>query len=270
MKSIKLFCFPYAGASAAVYVKWKRRLPEWIELVPVELPGRGRRMSEPLQTTLPGLLAAVVSQVQPQQGQPYALFGHSLGALVAFELGLQLMSQLGPQPLQVFATGAHAPSRRDAQRFAGLSTDDELRAELIRLQGTPAPVLEDAELMALMLPVLRADFQIAGSYACPAGRRLRAPLHVVAGTEDTTTPDTLNAWREHTEGEFLLSMLPGGHFFLQAQEAELLQLVEQTLSRRLAERERAQLLPIAHGSRGPTPLAAARAATPSALPPGAE
>jgi surfactin synthase thioesterase subunit len=237
MKSIKLFCFPYAGASAAVYSRWKRRLPAWIELVAVEPPGHGRRMKEPLQTTLPGLLAAVVAQVQPQPGQPYALFGHSLGALLAFELAVHLLRQQLPDPLLVFATGTHAPSRRDAERFTRLQTDAELKAELVRLQGTPACVLEDAELMALTLPILRADFQIAGSYVCPPGRRIRAPLHVVGGTEDSTTPETLHAWSEHTLGELQVSLLPGGHFFLQTQEDQLLQLVERRLRERLAQAE---------------------------------
>lgn len=240
MKAMKLFCFPYAGASAAVYARWKRRLPAWIELASVELPGRGRRMKEPLQTTFEGLLAAVALQVQPHPGQPYALFGHSLGALLAFELAAQRMRQQAPEPLVVFATGTPAPCRRDAERFTRLHTDAELRAELVRLQGTPACVLEDAELMALTLPILRADFQSAGSYVCPPGRRIQAPLHVVGGMEDTTTPETLNAWREHTQGEFELSMLPGGHFFLQSQEAELLQLVERRLRQRLAELDGAE------------------------------
>ncbi|MEY4544343.1 MAG: hypothetical protein RL685_538 [Pseudomonadota bacterium] len=203
-------------------------------------------MNEPLQSTLPGLLAAVAPQVQLLPGQAYALFGHSLGALVAFELALHLMQQAVPQPLQVFVTGTDAPSCRDSGRFAHLQTDAELRAELVRLQGTPACVLEDAELMALTLPILRADFQVAGSYVCARERRIQAPLHVVGGADDTTTLETLRAWSEHTCGEFELSMLPGGHFFLQSQEAELLQLVEQRLRGRLAELDRAREL----GSRG--------------------
>lgn len=246
MKAIKLFCFPYAGASAAVYARWKRRLPAWLELVPVELPGRGRRMDEPLHTTFEGLLAAVALQVRPQPGQPYALFGHSLGALVAFEVAVQLMQQQAPQPLVVFASGAHAPSRRDTERFARLRTDRELRAELVRLQGTPTSVLDDAELMELTLPILRADFAVAGSYVCPPGRHILAPLHVLAGTEDSTTPETLHAWRQHTKAEFELSMLAGGHFFIQSREAELLQLLERQLQLRL-ERVAHGWLPAAAG-----------------------
>jgi surfactin synthase thioesterase subunit len=233
MRSVSLFCLPYAGASAAVYSKWKRRLPGWVEVVPVELPGRGRRLSEPLETTFSGLLAHVVAQVTPAPGQPYAVFGHSLGALLAFELAHHLARAHAPDPLVVFATGTHAPSRRDAERFARLSTDAELKAELVRLGGTPQYVLENDELMELTLPILRADFMVAGDYRCTPGRRIHCPLHVVGGSSDTTTPETLGAWREHTTGAFDLSLLSGGHFFVQTHESELLALLEQRLARAL-------------------------------------
>jgi surfactin synthase thioesterase subunit len=231
MRSVLLFCLPYAGASAAVYSKWKRRLPGWIEVVPVELPGRGRRLSEPLETTFSGLLAHVAQQVKPPAGQEYALFGHSLGALLAFELAHHLERTRAPEPLVVFATGTHAPSRRNEERFARLDTDAELEAELVRLGGTPEHVLQNEELMTLILPILRADFRVAGNYRCTLGRRICAPLHVIGGTRDTTTPETLGAWREHTNGEFDLSWLSGGHFFVQTHESELLGLLEQRLAR---------------------------------------
>lgn len=215
MPAVRLYCLPYAGASAAVYAKWKRRLPGWIEVAPIELPGRGRRLGEPLETTFSGLLGHVIEGVRPALGQPYAVFGHSLGALLAFELSHHLSQTQAPEPLVVFASGTHAPSRRDAERFARLDSDDELKAELVRLGGTPAHLLEEEELMALTLPILRADFRVAGDYRAAPGRRIRAPLHVLAGTEDTTTPETLGAWREHTLGPFELTVLPGGHFFVQ-------------------------------------------------------
>lgn len=240
--SLRLYCLPYAGSSASVYVRWKRRLPAWIEVIPIELPGRGRRLSEPLETSVSAVLDRIVDGVRPAPGQAFAIFGHSLGAVLAFELAHRLESG-GLSPAVVFVSGTRAPGSRDLERYARVQSDAELRAELERLGGTPASVLADPELMALALPVLRADFRVAGSYQCPPGRRIQAPLHVVAGLEDTTTPETLNAWREHTRGEFELSMLPGGHFFLQTREAELLQLVEQTLRRRLTELERSERAP---------------------------
>src|SRR5688572_9848315 len=93
--SLRLYCLPYAGSSASVYVRWKRRLPAWIEVVPVELPGRGRRIGEPLQTTVAGVLDRIASDVRPEPGQPFALFGHSLGAILAFELAHRLEQRAG-------------------------------------------------------------------------------------------------------------------------------------------------------------------------------
>lgn len=234
MRSLSLFCLPYAGASASVYTRWKRRLPGWIEVVPVELPGRGRRLREPLEQTFSALLAHVVAEVEPALPQRYAVFGHSLGALLAFELAHHLARAHAPEPLVVFATGTHAPSRRDAERFARLNSDAELKGELARLGGTPGHVLENAELMELTLPILRADFQVAADYRCTPGRRIRAPLCVIGGTEDSTTPETLGAWGDHTEGELDLRLLPGGHFFVQTHESELLGLIEDRLARALA------------------------------------
>jgi surfactin synthase thioesterase subunit len=216
-----------------MYARWQRRLPAWISVVPVELPGRGRRMGEPLETTFAGLLARVQEQVRPRAGLPFALFGHSLGALVAFEVAWRRELVGASAPLVVFAAGTHAPSRREPERYANLTSDAELRAELERLDGTPASVLEDAELMALTLPILRADFQVAADYECSDMRRIGAPLHVFAGAEDATTPQTLEAWREHTRAAFFLNVLPGGHFFVQQQEPTLLALIEGRLREEL-------------------------------------
>jgi surfactin synthase thioesterase subunit len=109
---VRLFCFPYAGASASVYSRWKRLLPQWIEVVPVELPGRGRRLLEPLEITLSGLLERLVGQLQVAPRQPFAFFGHSMGAVVAFELAYYLQSWRAEVPMIVFASGTPAPACR--------------------------------------------------------------------------------------------------------------------------------------------------------------
>ena len=228
---IPLYCLPYAGSSASVYVRWKRRLPSWIEVIPVELPGRGRRMAEPLEVTLPALLDRIARDVRPEPGRPFALFGHSLGAIIAFELALRLEAQ-GRMPSLVFASGTGSPGARDRERFVALKTDAELRAELERLDGTPEHVLADPELMELTLPVLRADFQIAASYAATPGHSLGAPLVALGGSSDPTTSSlAIAAWRDQTRGDFAMHMLPGGHFFIHAEEAALLGLLEQHLRR---------------------------------------
>jgi surfactin synthase thioesterase subunit len=129
----------------------------------------------------------------------------------------------------VFASGTHAPSRRDPERYANLETDAALRAELEKLSGTPRSVLDNDELMQMTLPILRADFRAAADYRCTPESALAAPLHVFGGADDTTTPATLMAWREHTRAEFFLDVLPGGHFFIHQHEAALLELLEQRL-----------------------------------------
>src|SRR5262245_6371590 len=134
---VALYCLPYAGSSASVYVRWKRQLPSWIEVLPVELPGRGRLMREPPALTLATLLERIAPQVSPEPGRPFAIFGHSLGALIAFELA-RLLEARGRSPAVVFTSGTCSPTTRDRERFAALKTDDELRAELLRLDGTPA------------------------------------------------------------------------------------------------------------------------------------
>jgi surfactin synthase thioesterase subunit len=228
---VPLYCLPYAGSSASVYVRWKRRLPAWIEVVPVELPGRGWRMAEPLATTLPALIDRIAGDVRPEPGRPFAVFGHSLGAIIAFELAVRLEEQ-GQMPSLVFASGTGSPAARDRERFAALRTDAELRAELLRLDGTPAHVLADPELMELTLPVLRADFQIAAAYTGAAGRTLWAPLVALGGTDDPTTSSlAIAAWRAHSRGDFAMHMLRGGHFFIHSDESALFGLLEQHLRR---------------------------------------
>lgn len=188
-------------------------------------------MDEPLEVTLPALLERILADVRPEPGKPFAVFGHSLGAIIAFELALRLEAR-GQTPSLVFASGTGSPAARDRERFAALKTDAELRAELLRLDGTPQDVLADPELMDLTLPVLRADFQIAASYASPPGRALAAPLVALGGSSDpTTSREAIAAWRVHTRGDFAMHMLAGGHFFIHAAESALLGLLEQHLRR---------------------------------------
>jgi surfactin synthase thioesterase subunit len=206
-------------------------------------------MSEPLRTTLAGVLDAVAGEVLARAGHPFAFFGHSMGAIVAFELAHQLQSRGAELPAVVFASGAQAPSRRDPERFAKLQSDAELVAELERLRGTPASVLADAELMQLTLPVLRADFQVLHGYACAAERQIRCPIEVMAGRTDDATPESLAAWRAHTEGDFFLNVLPGGHFFIHERIDEVSSLVQRRLATLLA------------ADAGPRPRAATRLQT---------
>jgi len=225
---MRLLCLPHAGASAMVYLRWRRQVPPWLDIKPIELPGRGSRMAEPLVTDWETLITSLVAEIAGDTGQPYALFGHSFGALVAFELAHALRG-LDLPPSALIVSGTHAPSRRDNRRFEVLDSDRDLLAEMQRLNGTDSAVFADQELMALTLPVLRADFHLCGQYVSDDRPPLAIPLHVLAGTGDETTPETLQAWQQETAVGFTLDYFAGDHFFIQSQEAAVLAVLHRYL-----------------------------------------
>ncbi|QYX54423.1 alpha/beta fold hydrolase [Pseudomonas sp. S07E 245] len=232
MSVVNLLCLPYSGASAMVYSRWRRKLPAWLQVRPVELPGRGARMGEALHTDLLGLARQLAAEQRLAANAPYALLGHSLGALLAFELAHELQALGCPPPLALFACGTAAPTRRedyDGNRWREPRSDAELIAELRSLQGTPEEVLNNQELMSLTLPILRADFLLCGRYAYRQRPLLRCPLRVLGGETDRASPDQLQAWSRETLGEFSLQHFPGGHFFIHEHEDRVLSVLTEVL-----------------------------------------
>lgn len=228
--AVRLFCLPYAGGTAAVFRGWPRKLPADVEVCAVQLPGRGSRMHEPPFTRLAELVQAMTPYLLPHLDKPFALFGHSMGALVTFELARHLRREHGLTPLHFFASGQSAPQYDD--RFPPLHElpDVELLEELRRLNGTPAKVLEHEELLKLTLPVLRADFATCGTYVYEEGPRFDFPITVFGGRQDRQISlEGLECWREQAGASFSLYTLPGDHFFLRTSETELLRILAQEL-----------------------------------------
>lgn len=223
---LRLFCLPYSGASAMLYARWKRHLPSWIEVCPVELPGRGRRFAENLQTDLCALASQLADEIAARLDQPYAIFGHSLGGLLAFELAHALRERGLPMPQALFASAASAPARRDSHReLAEEQSDAQLIERMRRLGGTPESVFADEEMLRLTLPVMRADFLLCGLYDYRRRPPLACPIHVFGGKADRLSVESLSAWQDETSAGFSLEMLDGGHFFLNTGEARLLELL---------------------------------------------
>ncbi|MHB9796211.1 thioesterase II family protein [Pseudomonas sp. MT3] len=223
---LRLLCLPYSGASAMVYARWKRQLPVWVDVRPVELPGRGRRFAENLQTDLRGLADQLAGEVAAHLEQPYALFGHSLGGLLAFELAHALRQRGLPTPQALFASAASAPSCRDSHcELAEEQSDAQLIERMRRLGGTPEAVFADEEMLRLTLPVMRADFLLCGRYDYRRRPQLSCPIHVFGGKADRISVESLSAWQDETRAGFSLEMLDGGHFFLNSSEARLLELM---------------------------------------------
>ena len=230
---LRLFCFPYAGTGAAIYRNWSDGLPQDIEVCPIQLPGRGTRMMETPFTELSALVEALATGLAPLLDKPFAFFGHSLGALVAFELAQLLRKQSGVQPVRLFVSGDRAPQLGSRHRPIHALPANQFLDELRSLNGTPDQILENIELMQIMLPVLRADFAIYEGYSYSAQPPLECFISGFGGLQDQrVSRDDLEAWRDQTTDAFSLRMFPGDHFFLNATRTLLLQLLSQELRAR--------------------------------------
>jgi medium-chain acyl-[acyl-carrier-protein] hydrolase len=225
---LRLFCFPYAGAGALIFRKWSDGLPPDIEVCPIQLPGRGTRLTEPPFTQLSCLVEALAPALVPLLDKPFAFFGHSLGALIGFELAREMRRQYGVHPVRLFVSAGRAP--QIPHRAAPIHTlpDNQFLAELRRLNGTPRELLDHEELMAVMLPILRADFALYETYLYSTEPSLNCPISVFGGLQDRRVKDSdLEEWRSQTSASFSLRMFPGDHFFLK--EPLLLQALSQEL-----------------------------------------
>lgn len=229
---LRLFCFAYAGGSAQNFYSWPRELPATIELCAVQLPGRGGRMGEPPFTSMPTLVEAMLPALLPYFNKPFAFFGHSMGAMISFELARQLRRETGREPLKLFVSGQRAPQLPRASAITYNLPEPEFLEELRRLNGTPREVLEHPELMSLLLSLLRADFELVQTYDYQPGAPLNCPISAFGGAQDVDIPRSeLDAWREQTTAAFSLQMFPGDHFFLHSSQAMLLQRLSEHLQR---------------------------------------
>lgn len=227
---LRLFCFPYSGAGASIFYKWPDGLPKTVEVCSVQLPGRETRLSEPLFTRLTPLVEATAKALRPHLDKPFAFFGHSLGALVSYELARYLRRHDGLMPLHLFVSGHSAPHLPKVDPPIHDLPEPEFVAELRRFNGTPDEVLEHVELRELILPILRADFEMYETYAHETDHPLECPISAFGGLQDEeVSRERLEPWREHTNGAFSLRMFPGDHFFLNTSQSLLLQALAREL-----------------------------------------
>jgi medium-chain acyl-[acyl-carrier-protein] hydrolase len=227
--SVRLFCFPYGGGGDSIFRSWQQSLSDTIEVCPVQLPGRGSRMTEPPCTDINQLVRDAGQALAPYLDKPFALFGHSMGALIAFELARHMRSKYSVQPVHLFASGRRSPQTTNEPLDPKLF-DSELPAMLRRNNGTPEEVLENPELMELVLPIIRADLALCKSYVYIPKPPFSFPITAFGGLDDHGVPRRyIEGWREHTIGPFVLRMLPGDHFFLNTSRLLLLEAISKEL-----------------------------------------
>lgn len=221
--SRRLFCFPYSGAAASIYYSWADVLPPFIEVCPVQLPGHGTRLREPLATRLEAQVQAVAAGLAPAFDRPFAFFGHSMGALLSFELARHLRRTGQPGPVHLFVSGHGAPHLPDRNPPMHQLPDDEFVAKLRELNGTPEEVLRHNELLQLLTPILRADFAVCETYVYRPEPPLPCPISAYGGLGDAyVSQEEMDAWRQQTTSRFSLRMFPGDHFYLNEHRMHLL------------------------------------------------
>jgi medium-chain acyl-[acyl-carrier-protein] hydrolase len=227
---LRLFCFPYAGGAAHVFRQWPQSLPDFIDVCAVQPPGRGSRLREEPFTRLDELVVVAASALTPFMDMPSAFFGHSMGAMIGFELARRLCSLGADGPKHLFVAACRAPKLAGERVITYDLPEPEFVEELRRLGGTPAEVLENEELLRLMLPLLRADFAVTQAYSYAEGPPLGCPLTAFGGLRDEEVKrESLAPWGEYTTAPFSLHMLPGDHFFLHSSGNALLRIVTREL-----------------------------------------
>jgi surfactin synthase thioesterase subunit len=235
--AIRLYCFPHAGGAAASYVGWARALEtSSLEVAAAQLPGRNGVPNETPCDDLDRLVEMFADAIEAMTDRPFAFFGHSLGALIAFEVARGLRKRHAPGPMHLFVSGAFAPQLpTDGAALRHIEDDTAfLEAVAAKYGGVPKIVLEQADLRSSVVPALRADLSLTETYVYRTAPPLECPISAYAGSADPiVSRERLARWREQTSGEFSSRLFDGHHFYLnRCRDALLTELTERLLQRR--------------------------------------
>lgn len=228
---LRLFLFPFAGGGARAFSGWDATLPTEIEVIPIIPPGREHRMDERPFEDLSTMIEDLRTELSDELRGAFAFFGHSMGALIAFELTRALRRVGGPTPAHLFMSGHRAPQIERRRRPAHDLPDEAFREHLRELGGTPREVLDDVELMRMFTPLLRADLRLCERYSYADDAPLDVPITVLRGMSDPeVTRQDAEAWRAQTTADFVHRTFPGGHFYLQEQRSTVIWAILRGLS----------------------------------------
>lgn len=231
MEHTKLFCFPYAGGSATIYNGWKAYFSAntGIEVIPIELAGRGKRTGQPFYSDLEDAVEDIYQEIKDDiTDTPYAFFGHSLGGLLIYELAQKIKQLDLPQPLHIFFSGRGAPNiKSEKDKKYHLMDDDEFKQEVLGLGGTPRELFEHPELRELFLPLLRNDFKLSETKLTDREvSPFNCNITVFSGKSDSKiSAEQLNGWSAHTNGTCSVHYFNGGHFFLHSEVSGITKLI---------------------------------------------
>lgn len=212
---VRLFCFPHAGGAASFFYSWSTSLPADVKVLAVQYPGRQDRGTEPFVRSLPDLADRIYAAIRPRLTEPFAFFGHSMGAILAFEVACRIARDGQTAPEHLFVSGRRAPSRVRHEELHRASSA-ALAAEMRRLGGTDPRIFADPDLLKMVLPTVRADYTAIETYRFDSAPPLPCAITAMIGDSDPKVgADDAEAWSQHTVGRFNLRIFPGGHFYLE-------------------------------------------------------
>ena len=228
--NFRLFCFPYGGGGASVYHSWAQRLPKTIDVCPIQMPGRENRLKEKLYHHVAPLIPTIAEAIEPLLNKPFAFFGHSLGAVVCFELARYLRGITGKTPIHLFVSGHPAPQLPRTRPDLHTLPEEEFKKAIRELNGTPQEVWEYPELVDMVLPILRADFTMYETYTYSQDEPFHCPITAFGGKDDSMAyPYEIEAWGEQTTAPFTSHFFSGDHFFIQPNQSEVQQIIAHSL-----------------------------------------
>ncbi len=234
MDKVKLFCIPYAGGSATVYNQWKSLLNKSIELCPLELKGRGKRFGAGFYNDFDDAVNDLFELVKNDlDHSEFAIWGHSMGSLLAYELGQKILAEKQKDPVHIFFSGRKPPYPLKLVRFVHKLSDEEFKKEVLKYGGNTKEIFEDKNLASLFLPILRADFRVLETYKFKENRRkFECDISVLYSSEDETTkPDEINEWASVTQKNCKIYDFNGGHFFINDCKNSVVEIINSVLAK---------------------------------------
>jgi medium-chain acyl-[acyl-carrier-protein] hydrolase len=234
-RAVRMFCFPFAGGGASIFRDWSQHLPAAVDVVPIQLPGRENRWGEDSYSEIGGLIRSLVDVLAPLSQSPYLLFGHSMGAIVSFELAREFRRRGLSGPVHLFVSSSRAPHLSDTAPQIHLLPDDEFVDAICRqMNGIPDEILQTPQLLSVLLPTLRADVKLCETYVYKRAEPLACPITAYGGVEDTkANPAQIRAWKEHTKTRFQCVLFPSGHFYFQNAQQRFFRVLSSEISRTL-------------------------------------
>jgi surfactin synthase thioesterase subunit len=211
---VNLFFLPFSGGSCYSYNAFIKQAPDYFRIIPLELPGRGRKLVAPFLDSVTEMVDHILSEISDQLHEPYAIYGHSLGTLVGYELVKKIISEDLPQPIHLFFSGRAGPSIEYLEKTRHLLPKEQFIQKVLEMGGSPAAVFADEEMSDFFEPILRADFKAAETYEYQKTKPFDIPIDAMIGRQEKISYEQAMTWQQETTSNTTVLQFDGGHFFI--------------------------------------------------------